>query len=260
MRSPNVVLLASFVAATSITACATPDEPEGDGEHDAFPTGKGDGSYEEGSWQAISVLRVANAASLEELQGSISSGGAGLTRNAARAIVGYRNGHDGAADTADDRELTSLRALDAVRHVGPVSFDRLLDFAFEKELAVSSKFACTAASQPGKVFEGQWKNSYDLWDLAMMTTEGEFSDMQDCARSARQASSSVVRFGCYYEPEWTFYEPGYALSFPVDVRTRTTPFTVTITDVTRDDRYVDGYREIAGTESTMTCTPGTPGT
>ncbi|MDX2093043.1 MAG: hypothetical protein SFX73_34690 [Kofleriaceae bacterium] len=256
----DLLLPAALLTVTTITGCGLSAEPEGDGEHDAIPTGKGDGSYEEGSWQAISVLRAANGASLEDLRRAVADGGAGLSRNAARSIVAFRAGADGALGTMDDRELDTLGQLDAVPYVGPLAFERLLDYAWEKELVVSSKFSCKDSAAPDAVIEGQWSNRDDEWDLQMVTTEDGIIRSQDCGQSIRQSSSTAIQFGCFIEPEWTFYEPSYALTFPSDVRTRTTPYSVKVVDITSDDRYVDGYREVADTERTLSCTPGTPGT
>jgi hypothetical protein len=245
----------AVVAALALFTFSCAVEEEADGRDDVFPTGKGDGVFEEGSWQALSALRVANTATLDELTRSISDDGVGLTRSAARGIVAFRAGPDGVVMTADDRTFTSLRQLDDIPYVGPVSLRRLVDYAVTNGLAVSNAFRCETSQADAPSYEGLWKSATAEWPLEMHETHELWSNVLDCAPSWSQATPGVIRYGCYFEPEWSFYVPSFAVKFPADARTRTSAFTVEIVSVTSDRRYADGYRERAGTAVMYSCTP-----
>src|SRR5262245_37657172 len=109
MRAPACGLLSSgrmtrFRCSTALlalmlgSAACTEAEVE-DGANDAFPSGKADGGFDEGSPEAVGVLRLVNdpTETAESLRG-----GAGITSRVAGNIVKHRNGADGAAGTDDD--------------------------------------------------------------------------------------------------------------------------------------------------------------
>jgi hypothetical protein len=52
-----------------------------------------------------------------------------LDRRAARNLIVHRDGRDGVAGTTDDRLFGSLAEVDSVKWVGPVSLERLADYA-----------------------------------------------------------------------------------------------------------------------------------
>src|SRR5512134_454151 len=106
-RSAGVTALVTLLV--GISACT--DAEVEDGEHDAFPSGKADGGIDEGSPEAIGVLRLVNDPG--ESAASLKSG-AGITSRAAGNIVKHRDGADGAAGTADDDKFDTLAELDAV--------------------------------------------------------------------------------------------------------------------------------------------------
>jgi hypothetical protein len=83
-----------------------------DGVADSLP-GKADGGIAEGSADACRVLTVANEVSLDVLDDDV-----GLSRRAASNIVA-------------GREYSTLAELDAVPYVGPLAFEKLLEFATE---------------------------------------------------------------------------------------------------------------------------------
>lgn len=115
---------ASFLLVSAIIALGCLSDPDGpvDGESDSFTVGKGDSPLT--SAETAAVLRVANEAPLEVLDLDVA-----LDARAARNIVAYRFGADGASGTADDRLYATLAELDAIAWVGPVALARLLEYA-----------------------------------------------------------------------------------------------------------------------------------
>ncbi|HEY5921025.1 MAG TPA: phospholipase D-like domain-containing protein [Kofleriaceae bacterium] len=110
-----------------MSACT--DAEVEDGENDAFPSGKADGGIDEGSPEAIGVLKLVNDAG--ESAASLKSG-AGITSRAAGNIVKHRDGADGAAGTADDDKFDTLAELDAIPYIGPATLNALLELARDK--------------------------------------------------------------------------------------------------------------------------------
>ena len=113
-----------------LPACE-PEPPRVDGPDDDFlgPDGKTDtGGIEDGTAEACGVLRIANEASFETLDGSPPDG-VGLDRRAAENIVAFRQGDDGVEGTEDDGTFLRLRDLDDVPYVGPAAFEALLGYA-----------------------------------------------------------------------------------------------------------------------------------
>ncbi len=110
-----------------LSAC-TEAEVE-DGEADAFVSGKADGGIDEGSPEALGVLRLVNDAA--ESAASLKSG-AGITSRVAGNIVAHRCGADGTAGTADDDRFDTLAELDAIPYVGPVTLAALIEYAREQ--------------------------------------------------------------------------------------------------------------------------------
>jgi phosphatidylserine/phosphatidylglycerophosphate/cardiolipin synthase-like enzyme len=124
-RLPYATALLALCA--GIGACI--DAEVEDGENDGFPSGKADGGIDEGSPEAIGVLRLVNDAS--ESAASLKSG-AGVTTRVATNIVKHRDGADGAAGTADDDKFDTLAELDAIPYVGPATLNALLERARDK--------------------------------------------------------------------------------------------------------------------------------
>ena len=85
-------------------ACVGQEEVE-DGPDDAFVSGKADGGIDEGSPEALGVLRLVNDAN--ETAASLKSG-AHLTTRVANNIFKHRCGADGVAGTADDDAFDTL--------------------------------------------------------------------------------------------------------------------------------------------------------
>jgi phosphatidylserine/phosphatidylglycerophosphate/cardiolipin synthase-like enzyme len=115
-----------------LAGCATEVGPElaevEDGETDvAVVPGEADAfGLAEGTLLAASLLRYANAASVDELA---DRDGPWISRRTAQRIVDRRAGSDGAAGTTDDDPFNSLAELDAVPYVGRTVFNRLREEA-----------------------------------------------------------------------------------------------------------------------------------
>jgi phosphatidylserine/phosphatidylglycerophosphate/cardiolipin synthase-like enzyme len=118
VRSALLVALASCVAAEAVE----------DGENDMFASGKADGGIDEGSPEALGVLRLVN--DTNETAASLKSG-AGVTSRVANNIVNHRNGADGEPGTEDDDAFDTLAELDKIPYVGPVTLNALLERARE---------------------------------------------------------------------------------------------------------------------------------
>lgn len=101
---------------------------------------------EEGSTKARLILHVANAwkPSTLDLERHV-----GLTKAATDGIVKYRRGPDGVAHTDDDNEITTLRELDRVKHVGEKSFQKLGTYVDRRFPGVRNVSAEIAAAQQG---------------------------------------------------------------------------------------------------------------
>jgi phosphatidylserine/phosphatidylglycerophosphate/cardiolipin synthase-like enzyme len=99
-----------------------------DGVDDAFPSGKADGGIDEGSPEALGVLRLVNDAA--ETAATLKSG-AHITSRVAGNIVKHRNGADGSAGTSDDDKYETLAELDKIPYVGPATLNALLERAKE---------------------------------------------------------------------------------------------------------------------------------
>jgi phosphatidylserine/phosphatidylglycerophosphate/cardiolipin synthase-like enzyme len=100
-----------------------------DGENDAFPSGKADGGIDEGSPEALGVLKLVNDGA--ETAATLKSG-AGVSTRVANNIVKHRDGADGVAGTADDDKFDTLAELDAIPYVGPATLNALLERARDK--------------------------------------------------------------------------------------------------------------------------------
>jgi len=119
LRLLRPALIATLVA--SLPACVEPEVE--DGENDAFPSGKADGGIDEGSPEAIGVLRLVNdpAESATSLKN-----GAHVTSRVANNITKHRKGADGADGTADDDKFDTLLELDKIPYVGTATLNALL--------------------------------------------------------------------------------------------------------------------------------------
>jgi hypothetical protein len=123
-RLTNVLVA---VVAT-LTACASHGGPE-DGRDDSFTAdGKLDG-FTCTPAEAAAILEVANTAKLTVLKNDVQ-----LSVKAADNIVAYRTGDDEVAETSDDETFGSLAELDAVPYIGPLAFQKLLDYVHDADL------------------------------------------------------------------------------------------------------------------------------
>jgi hypothetical protein len=108
--------------------------------------GKADGDLAEGSALAKGVLKLANEASFELLDGDV-----GLSARSARNLIAFRAGADRALGTADDRKIDTLATLDGIPYIGPVSLDHLLAYAEDHGYVASD--AAAACSTLDAEFE-----------------------------------------------------------------------------------------------------------
>jgi phosphatidylserine/phosphatidylglycerophosphate/cardiolipin synthase-like enzyme len=99
-----------------------------DGVDDAFPSGKADGGIDEGSPEALGVLRLVNDKT--ETAATLKSG-AHVTSRVAGNIVKHRDGADATAGTSDDDTFDTLAELDAIPYVGPATLNALVERAKE---------------------------------------------------------------------------------------------------------------------------------
>jgi len=127
----------------AIPACT--DAEVEDGENDAFPSGKADGGIDEGTPEAIGVLRLVNDPT--ETAASLKSG-AGVSTRVANNIVKHRDGADGVANNADDDKYDTLAELDAIPYVGPATLDALLERARDKGYVSGIKLDVMFSPQP----------------------------------------------------------------------------------------------------------------
>src|SRR5688572_12991619 len=100
------------------SACQSPDDEAGDGEHDSIAIGKGDGSIDPDSFEAKAVLLAVNDREVSMTELDID---AALDKRAAENIIAHRDGDD---DLFDD-----LEELDELSFVGQKAFDALLKYA-----------------------------------------------------------------------------------------------------------------------------------
>ncbi|MCC6622140.1 MAG: bifunctional metallophosphatase/5'-nucleotidase [Deltaproteobacteria bacterium] len=105
-------------------ACAD-DAVTGDSEEAAFLlNGKADGlGIDESGPEACAILKLASIGPKLLLDKDVK-----LDSRAAAHIQAFRIGADGEGDTDDDIRFTSLGQLDAVKWVGPVAFQKMLDY------------------------------------------------------------------------------------------------------------------------------------
>jgi endonuclease/exonuclease/phosphatase family metal-dependent hydrolase len=111
-----------FVLATACAAAPDVDETP-DGEDETFGAGKADGlCAAAGTPAAIGMLELVNdvEVDVDELDASVTQGGAGLNRNAAQNIV-------------DARPIADLAALDAVPWVGVATCEALATYACNEQ-------------------------------------------------------------------------------------------------------------------------------
>lgn len=119
------------VGLAAVAAACAPELPTGhDNRDESIFSGEGD-SVEEGSAEALGILRAANTLDYETFVEAPPEG-VGLAADAAEGIVAYREGDSG--DAADERLFETLAELDAVDFVGPEAVDKLLDYAHAHDL------------------------------------------------------------------------------------------------------------------------------
>lgn len=120
---PSLTSLAPLLfATTAAIACAAPDTA-GDQANESFLGDKSD-SPATGARVSELVLELVNTATFEVLDDDVP-----LNRRAVVGIVEHRDGLDATLGTADDDIFDSLQELDDVPFVGPVAFQRLVDYA-----------------------------------------------------------------------------------------------------------------------------------
>jgi endonuclease I len=122
-----VGLLFATVACGGVT-----QEPvEGDARDASFvTTGKSDDlAPEENSAEARAILEVANTFSLHGLVRDVD-----LYWNGASHLIDHRNGPDGIRNSDDDRYFRSMKELDEVPYIGPVSMRRFRTYVHEEGL------------------------------------------------------------------------------------------------------------------------------
>jgi phosphatidylserine/phosphatidylglycerophosphate/cardiolipin synthase-like enzyme len=124
MRIARPVVVSIVSAALSLSACVASDNE--DGADDDFPSGKADGGIDEGSPEALGVLRLVNDP--KETATTLKSG-AKISSRAATNIVKHRDGADGKAGTSDDDKFDTLKELDAISYVGPATLNLLIERA-----------------------------------------------------------------------------------------------------------------------------------
>ena len=123
----GVVVAAVGVAAISCGGAADkPTEQPLDDKNATFVGGKKADSVgiEPGSQSAAGVLKFVNETTHGVLDDQVP-----LDRRAADNIIEHRNGPDGELGSSDDDLFDTLRELDDVPWVGPVSFQRIVDYA-----------------------------------------------------------------------------------------------------------------------------------
>jgi Nuclease A inhibitor-like protein len=98
--------------------------------------------------------------------------GVPLDRRAAVGLIAHRNGPDGVFGTADDDLFDSLAEVDAVPYVGPVSLQRLIDYARAHGLVPGD-------DDPYGTFDGvafTWGQARASLDLVNGTSEAALHD------------------------------------------------------------------------------------
>ena len=128
---------------SGLVACTEADVE--DAENDTFYAGKADGGIDEGSPEALGVLRLVNDAG--ETAATLKSG-AGITSRVAGNIVKHRNGADGVAGTADDDRFDTLAELDAIPYVGPATLNALVERARDLGYVGGLKLDVVFSPQP----------------------------------------------------------------------------------------------------------------
>lgn len=159
VRAVGVAMLAGLAACVADTGVPSGD----DGRDDAFLTpGSADGTgVSEGSVEGCTVLRVANEATLEELDVD-----AELDARAARGILARR-------------PFATLAALDAVPYVGLVAFEKMLAWGDANELACEpppdEPATCTAT---GGTYDGVAFTREEECDAVAFANRARYSDMR----------------------------------------------------------------------------------
>lgn len=166
LRLISLVALISGAALTTVPGCVDAADPE-DGATESF-TGDGKAdlfSHPITAPQACGILRAANEATLTQLDDE-----AGLSSRAAQNIVQHREGSCPPPCNAGGDLYDTLDELDAVRYVGPVAAQHLLDYATAQGFIASCGApACVPgswASEPELGFPYGAREPYLLVDSA----------------------------------------------------------------------------------------------
>jgi len=125
-RRVRVLCIPLCLFAALVTLGCAVSEPTPTSPEFASPNGgKADGAgISDDSSAAPAILDLVNGLELDELVDDV-----GIRRDAAEAIVAARVGDDGRLGTDDDESIASMRALLAVRGVGPMTVRTLLRHA-----------------------------------------------------------------------------------------------------------------------------------
>lgn len=121
------------------------------------------GGVQEGTPDAVGVLRVANELRADALQREVE-----LRARAAEGIEAYRMGDDEVVGTSDDATFQTLAQLDAVPFVGPNEFRKMRDYARNHGLVPGPAAECTWAS----VFQAQYGQPFRSEDIGVVTADG----------------------------------------------------------------------------------------
>ena len=118
-----IVVLAAFCALAP--ACMT-DAGVEDGADDAFLSGKADGGVDPGSPEALGVLALVNAPTTTA--GTLKAA-CHVTSRVDHNVITHRDGPDGVLGTADDDLFDTLAEVDAIKYIGPVTLNALVECA-----------------------------------------------------------------------------------------------------------------------------------
>lgn len=167
MHSKRFLLTALVPLFLLSPACGTPSDDLGDspdGESEAFGAvgGKADSVIAQCDPQALLDWVNQDATNEEALKNS------GVHTRAARNIVDYKAGKDGALGTNDDRAIEDMDQLDAIPYVGPVALEQLAAGA-------EANNSCSLGADFDVIFSPQPSNATHLVRVAKLIDEAQYS-------------------------------------------------------------------------------------